>query len=209
MLKLECRWLETHEDNCREFHKSLPVDYLITVINTSIWCCLASSMHRSFDSSYFCLIILTVQTFGPVTQSSFLQQMGIDTRMKVSGAHRPVKKSHWNNNRRRGKRHSVLLSNFHDLLSGSSSNKQATAKIKILTAKCSSKYIRFTDKICSSIFASTECFASYLRLRKWPLVNKKTPMFSGLANLFFCFLIVFEIMFEVSLSDVLREMSTE
>lgn len=67
---------------------------LITVINTSIWCCLASSMQRSFDSSYFCLIILTVQTFGPVTQSSFLQQMGIDTRMKVSGAHRPMKKSH-------------------------------------------------------------------------------------------------------------------
>lgn len=49
---------------CREFHKSLPFDYS------------------------------TVQTFGPVTQSSFLQQMGIDTRMKVSGARRPVKKSH-------------------------------------------------------------------------------------------------------------------
>ena len=31
-----------------------------------------------------CPILLIVQTFGPVAQSSFLQQMGIDTRMEVS-----------------------------------------------------------------------------------------------------------------------------
>ena len=88
---------------------------LLADINTSIWCCLASSaqsLNGSFDRCYSCLIILTVQTFGPVTQSSFLQQMGIDTRMKVSNVLRPQARLREKvaQGIRRGKRRAVLFS---------------------------------------------------------------------------------------------------
>ena len=41
-------------------------------------------VRRTSFTNAFAFSHLTVQTFGPVTQSSFLQQMGIDMRMEVS-----------------------------------------------------------------------------------------------------------------------------
>ena len=46
------------------------------VINLSVFV-------RTFSICVFDIICFTVETFGPVTQRSFLQQMGIDMRMKV------------------------------------------------------------------------------------------------------------------------------
>jgi len=50
----------------------------------TVWAGVSGTMTEC-PKMHFCLwFVFTVQTFGPVTQSSFLRQMGIDVRMKVS-----------------------------------------------------------------------------------------------------------------------------
>ena len=67
----------------RLFSKSSPdkkkSNTCFLVINPSVFC-------GAFSICLFDIICSTVQTFGPVTQRSFLQQLGIDMWMKVSTA---------------------------------------------------------------------------------------------------------------------------